>query len=400
MNAQNGNQQLSPLEELIPFWIQQNNYYCNTTATEGYAQCMLAYGFANLGMTDRAQQLMEKARFHLVDAKSIWPDESEVSQWLFEAFEYRIKQGTEDESLDFPDGLMERYHSIGRIKGTYAIDRARQHFRILEPWRAIDPYARFVQPSGGRTSWSSANCSRRQEIYQWLLDQFKPEWSVEMDGFSEVLSHAPMLIAEDQDLLFFRLREAWEEVHDPKDYLLEKLLRLALHLGRTEDASFFSQQLEALLQYRSHSGMYRGLEGHLSALNRLPEKSREREDLEEIVDRWFREQRLHTRVLGAKWHLNQQEEARLLVDQISTILDHPQCQEGLPLYRLAIALLEAANQAPEAVALSITEHLFQLPGMGETYSTACYFSLGLLRMIETAILGVVHRFTDHSICRL
>ena len=102
--------------------------------TLSYVDLMFAYGFARLGESTRATELLR-------EAGDLLPHRSDpVHGWLLAAFGHRIKEPSDHGPL--PEELLHRLETVERLD-RYKVDRLREHSAILEPHEQLDPYRRW-----------------------------------------------------------------------------------------------------------------------------------------------------------------------------------------------------------------------------------------------------------------
>ena len=106
--------------------------------TKAYIDLMFGFGLARLGEHDTYRELLDRAREQLNGV-------GEAHAFLFNAFEYRIRQALEGRAPtgSLPDEQMEYLEHMERGE-RYAVDRLRDRSRILEPDTKLDPYRHWT----------------------------------------------------------------------------------------------------------------------------------------------------------------------------------------------------------------------------------------------------------------
>src|ERR1700748_2652314 len=82
---------LLSLHDSASGWVERNCAHGPTGRTTGYIDLLFAFGLARIGETAAAHELMARA-------KGMMAGRSDAHAWLYNAFEYRIKQSLDGKS--------------------------------------------------------------------------------------------------------------------------------------------------------------------------------------------------------------------------------------------------------------------------------------------------------------
>ena len=151
------------LRERVQNWIQRELSDRSTTGkgqTAAYADLMLAYGLARVGLARECQELLEKTERQLLSKKNA----NLVHEWLFDAFRFRITQAREGKSRagSLPEELMKPLvEKTIDSNLVYIIDSLRAKSKILQPYEQVSAQTRFL---------SSLNHSSLQADVEHLSD--------------------------------------------------------------------------------------------------------------------------------------------------------------------------------------------------------------------------------------
>src|SRR5262249_3035397 len=117
-------------------WLKESGgtQMTGTARTQAYVDLLFSFGLARLGETDAARDLLGRA-------KGMMAGLNEAHTWLYNAFEYRIKQALDGKSPTgpLPTDELEYVEHVERLE-RYVVDRLRKHSSILEPDQRINPY--------------------------------------------------------------------------------------------------------------------------------------------------------------------------------------------------------------------------------------------------------------------
>src|SRR5262249_50106818 len=127
-------QWLTGLCDLAHAWVKEGSAsLAAATPMDGYVDAIFAFGLARLGEQDTARETLVRAKVSLAE-------HGEVHTFLFNAFEYRVKQALEGRAHagPLPAEQVEYLSHMDRM-ARYVVDRLRQKSYILEPNSRIDP---------------------------------------------------------------------------------------------------------------------------------------------------------------------------------------------------------------------------------------------------------------------
>ena len=132
------------LQALAGNWCLNCSKGAAAEPTLAYLDLVFAYGFARLGESSTARDLMRQAA-------DVLAPRDEVHSRLYEAFTFRIQQALEGQiaagplPADWLAKLEELSHpDYKELDPRYKIDRLRKCSRILEPQESVDPFARLL----------------------------------------------------------------------------------------------------------------------------------------------------------------------------------------------------------------------------------------------------------------
>jgi hypothetical protein len=106
--------------------------------TKAYCDLTFAFGLARLGEESESRKLRQAA-------EKVLDQKDPVHAFLFQAYSYRIEQSIERKPHGgpLPAELLERLERL-EPKLRYAIDRLRQHSRLLDPHERVDGFRRMA----------------------------------------------------------------------------------------------------------------------------------------------------------------------------------------------------------------------------------------------------------------
>jgi hypothetical protein len=399
-----------------------------TELTCGYIDLIFAFGLARLSEHDACRQLMHRAKAALAEA-------GEVALFLYQAFEYRVKQALDgkphagplpNEQLEFLEliGAKEQGQE-GRIH-RYAVDRLREHSRILEPHQEINPYRHwFARTSDLDKALSElTDLTDKQEIIdrvtKLLREQQKGAKGNEARALilREALNQAPRVSEEFARDMLDRVTSAYDALPEAEDDeglvrkagFLEKALFVAAHFDRVEHIYPLIARFQKMLEEQQGPQATKALDSIAGKCFRGLRKVGMREEIGQLL-------KLMARViLGGKelksldmkkggtgreavrpllhvasgwYYFGSVTQADPVVETARTLLfkaDLPYKDQTL----LACTYAATLGQAPVESAQKRLEELFQnLKGVRDTYTTNRYYSLYQLKVVEAVVLAVV-----------
>jgi len=425
-------ERISPLHKLVYDWIEEPVAQ-PSPRTRAYAGLMFAYAMAQLGETTPCQVLLEEAREAMVGRDP-------VHRWVWEAFDYRIRQALDGRPGQgpLPRELLDRLEAWDR-QDRYKVDRLRQHSRILEPHEKFDPYRTWKTYTKEFDRELSTLCDvhdreKLKKKIDALLEQVEGEAVREARLLTAALEAAPRLGESYAATLLARVARLVRQQRDlaAAQELLEKALFVAAHFDQADHVQAFMrliydslsrQQLDQAddALERLIGECLRGLRklgmrdeiGQLLA--RIASLARRRHDRPKEAEPAARDERrgvlLRPLLLVASgWlYFGQQDQAMPVLDEARDLLVHGGLKSARQ-SKLACAYLNALGYAPVDVALPRIEELFgyeKPPGGGKPkrrldrlrapLTTTTHFSLFHLDVVEATVLALVsEEFTLNS----
>ena len=394
--------------------------------TQGYADLMLAWGLARLGEDTISRQWC-------AEVCSVVPADP-VQRVLLEAFAYRIDEARSDRSTcgPLPVELLERIDRLRELE-RYAVNRLREHSRVLEPGELVNAFRSIVQsPSLSETLdarlWMLQSITERNrllaEVERLLGMPAKPAEQIAIT--SSLLALSPRL----SEALTLRLLEQAERLligtPDPATHalLLQRGIFAALHYNLSANVQQLVGRFAHLLagqsgvqirQWLLESGSEvkrRRLFLHLVSqsfrgLRRLGLRT-ESERLMTLLAEWvgraekegertrpptagtfLLETLLH--LAGGWFYAGRTSQAEAVIDRARQLLYAPDA-ELPPIERTALARTYAAclSYAPARFAIGRLEELYtRLDRLHLTGSTNMHYTLAVLELVDTIVLAVV-----------
>jgi len=377
--------------------------------TRAYADLILAWGLTRFAEHTAADQVRRQGLAGLSDHP--------VHAWLRDAFEYRITQVREARPPrgPLPAALLMR---LAALPDRYAVDKFREHSRILEPTTQVSAYYESIYRKA-----ESRPASPADRVEALPADRLDPE-VIQLLQAEASRDGAPYLAEVTVAALdrAFEMTEvgtravlaaltpaldAARDTHSALARLLEKGLAVAAHWDRPDVARELATRLLKLVDGRAGWELAVAVTGQaFRSLRRLGLKSDADWVLHHVAERVLQGQPLGRlrAARPAEWPAA----LRMLLhaaagwyyagrdDQAYAVLDEARkdlfASETPPRDRTALALAYAATlgQAPPRVALGRLEEVFQqLTGIAVGGSTNDYFSLNPILLVETAVRAVV-----------
>jgi len=386
----------------------------NVAQTRAYADLILAWGLTRFAEHTAADSVRQQGTAAL-------PDHQPVHALLRAAFEYRIEQVREARSPrgPLPAALLARF---AELSGTerYVVDKLREHSRILEPSARVHAYHESIfrkaesRPASPADAVDALPADRLDDEVAKLLqtDSAREGEPYLAEVTAAALDRAFEMTEPGCGPLFAVLPAALDRARgDPRSLarLIEKGLAAAALWDRSDIARELAARLLKLADDRAGWDVAdtATLAGQaFRSLRRLGLKADADRVLHHVAERVLQGQPLGRlraarpaewpaalRVLlhaAAGWYYaGRDEQAHAVLDEARKDLFAP---EMSPRDRteLAVAYASTLGQAPPRVALGRLEEMFQsLSGIAAGGTSNAYYSLGPLRIVETAVRAVV-----------
>lgn len=262
-------QTMSELRGRAQAWIKrelEHQPFGGKGQTPAYADLMIAYGYARVGLRQDCEDLLEETEAKLLSP----PIRNDVHEWFLQAFRHRISQSLEGQgpSGTLPDELTrplaEKTLDSGLI---FAIDSLRSKSRIIQPFEQVDSRTRFIAGTGSKSFELAikveqlANVENRIELAEGirlLLEAHGSEAIIESVNYdlnnqsllTGVLQFAPRLGDSQAAQLLEQVPNTLEQLAEPGQQaaLLERALFVAAHFGHPAQVRHFVEQLHSLVE--------------------------------------------------------------------------------------------------------------------------------------------------------
>ncbi len=414
--------------------LKEKNRGVDTSAelTCGYIDLIFAFGFARLGEHDACRHLLQRA-------KTALDGQGEVASILLQAYNYRIEQALAGkphagplpaELLEYLEALSAKENNrLGENEGRierYAVDRLREHSRILEPHQEVNPYRHWHARTNDldRELLALTDLTDKQQI----SDRIHKLWRDPPKGargnearariLREALNQAPRVsepFAREQLDRVIATYDALPQAEDEEGIVqragfLEKALVVAAHFDRVEHIPHLLSRFQQLLEAQKGPPVLRALDEIAGKYFRGLRKLGLREEIDQLL-------KLMTSViLGGKdlqsldfhkggtgvaalrallhvaagWYFFGRDAQAEPVVQTARALLYKTELEHREQTALACAYAATLGQAPVELAQQGLEELFQrLKGVRDNWTTNRYYSLSQLKVVEAVVLAIV-----------
>jgi hypothetical protein len=419
---------LADLHEKAQEWAMDGrDPHHEKAQTYSYIELIFSFGLARLGELDASRAL-------LGSAESVLGDKDDAHKFLFQAFEYRIRQALEGKphTGPLPDEMIEHMEEMDRLL-RYVADALRQHSRVLEPDQRINSHRHW----GARINdlekalVELTDLTDRREIVARVERLLKdvPRGSKGHELRAKILraglEAAPRVNEDFARRLLDQAVPAYDALPENPDLqglldqaaFLEKALFVAAHYGSDTHVHPLVARFEKVL----HS--QRGPQG-LEALNSLAgqcfrglRKLGMRDEIDRLLGRMadavlegkdlaavdFQKSAAGPDMLkallqvAAGWYYLGRESQAEPVQQVARALLLK--GELWPRHQteLACAYAQTVGQAPAEVAQKRLEEVFTaVKGVTDCYTTSSYYSVAKLDVIESVVLAAVETLTRHD----
>jgi hypothetical protein len=377
--------------------------------TQAYADLILAWGLTRFAEHTAADQVRRQGLAGL--------SEHPVHAWLRDAFEYRIAQVREGRPPrgPLPAALLAR---LAALPDRYAIDKFREHSRILEPTTQVSAYYESIyrkaesRPASPADRVDSLPADRLDDEVTKLLQA-----EASRDGapyLAEVtvaaLDRAFEMTEVGARVVLAMLTPALDAARDTPPVLarlLEKGLSVAAHWDRADVARELAARFLKLVDGRSGWEVAVAVTGQsFRSLRRLGLKADADWVLHHVAERVLQGQplgrlratrptewpvalRMLLHAAAGWYYAGRDDQAYAVLDEARKDLFAPETP-AQDRTKLALTYAGTLGQAPPRVALGRLEEIFlQLTGIEARGSTNDYFSLNPLLLVETAVRSVV-----------
>ena len=378
------------------------------TNTRGYVDLILAWGLMRFAEHSAADAIRKQA----FGTNST---DEPVHAALCDAFDYRIQEVREGKLPrgPLPAGVQSKINRLENLP-RYAVDKLREHSRILEPTVRIEAFRQAVSTKSevGASNIEILPADRLNAELTKILQaelaregQPQLEWtmSVLLDRISDLTEESATIVFDALPRTFDRLRDSPR----PQARLLEKGLAAAAIRDRVDVARDLAGRFLVLADGRAGRDLAEALTGHLfRCLRRLGLKNDADRVLHHVAERvtqgqplgrlrstrsadWPVDLRCLLHVAAGWYYAGKDEQAHAILDEARRDLF---AAETTTANRTALAMTYASTlaQAPARVALGRLEEIFQrLKGINVEGSTSAYYALNPLLLVERTVRAVV-----------
>jgi hypothetical protein len=402
-------------------WLRDSGTQATPTAqTPAYVDLLFSFALARLSESDAAREL-------LAGAKKVLAGKNEAHTWLYNAFEYRIRQILDGKphTGPLPTDQLEYLETIERLE-RYVVDRLRKHSRVLEPEQRINPYRHwssrisdFEKALAELTDLTDRN-EIANRVDKLLREVPKGPRGNEQRGrvLKAGLEVAPRVGEDFARKLLDQMIPAYDALPEAREItvvldqaeFLQKALFVAGHFGRVESVHPLVTRFQRMLQGQQGAGVFQVLDELAASAFRGLRKLGMRDEIDQIlrqmaelvlkgreikqIDFKKEEQgpaalRSLLQVASGWYFFGKDSQAEPILQVARSVLlanDLPARDQT----QLACAYARAVGQAPVEVAQKRLEEIFrQLKGIKDTYTTSSHFSVSQVDVVENVVLAVV-----------
>jgi hypothetical protein len=401
-------------------WLKENRNQAPPTAqTSAYIDLVFSFGLARLGESDQARKLLATSKLTLAG-------KNEAHTWLFNAFEYRIRQALEGKphSSPLPTNQLKSLESMERLD-RYVVDRLRKHSRVLEPDQRINPYRQWT----GRISdldkalAELTDLTDRNEIVNRVdrLLRTLPDGSKGNEQRARALKAgleaAPRVGEEFARKMLKQTITTYDALPEPREMaavteqmqFLEKALFVAGYFGQVEAVQQLVTRFQRIPKAQHSAQALHVLDELVAQAVRTLCKLRMRDEIDQVLRQVtelvlkgrqikqidFKKEkqgpaalRCLLRVAQGWYFLGRDSQVEPILQSAWTLL---LANNLLPRDQtlLACAYAEALGRAPVEVAQKRLEEMFRLKGIKDTYTTSSHFSASQLDVVESVVLAAL-----------
>jgi len=417
-------QWLTHLADLARAWVRKEAATQPVSSTppppmDGFVDLLFSFGLARLGEVDASRELQQRAT-------AVLAKRDDVHQFLLQAYGYRIKQAQEGKPHTGPllQEQMEYLEHMERM-GRYAVDRLRQHSRILEPDQKIDPYRHW----GARISdldqelAELADITDRKEVMGRVDRLLKdlPKGAKGNDSRVRIvragLEVAPRISEDFARDMLNRVRDAYDTMPEARDaqvlvdqaQFLERALMVAAHFDQNEHIRFLVARFQRLLDSQKGERSIKALESLAGQCFRGLRKLGMRDEIDHLLTQmadlvlqgqdvtsidsrqvpgWSASLQALLHVAAGWYYFGRDRQAEPIIKASRNVL----FRDELPARdkcALASTYASTVGQASVEMAQGLLEELFtKLAGTVDTYTTSRYYYLFQLDVLEAAVRAV------------
>ncbi len=419
--------------------VEKWHHHDDVKVNRPYVELMFAFGFAKLGETTTARELMNTARTQLLaDKAKAGPDP--VHEFLAKAFSWRVENVIKGEphAGPLPDDLMARLAALDKDRGNtasakYVVDRMREEYWTLEPDQKTRAYATWYGKSmellrAVADLAAVKDPARLEEAIRKLIKSAgTPEARLAVYAgalphaarvgealATELLARVPAVLSEGQ-----RGDQA-ATLTAVQCQLLERAIHVAGHFHRTELLQhLFAHFLDFVTRQKTPQAQYEAInqiagEG-IRSLRKLGLRDEIDRFLKHVADALLGGKPVEVvrRTAAAAWpdlltallnlaegwqFFGAFEQAKPILDEARQTLfaNAKEPKEKRPLgprqvTKVAQAYIAAAAHGPIHDALCRIEELFQhLEKLPNSFTTASHFSRLHLDIVEEIVRSLIH----------
>ncbi|MCA9071976.1 MAG: hypothetical protein KDA84_23775, partial [Planctomycetaceae bacterium] len=265
-------QAMTELRDRVQPWIKrelENQSFGGKEQTAAYADLMIAFGYARVGLRRECEDLLEATETKLLEPSI----RNEVHDWFLQVFRFRINQALEAQGLSsqLPEDLTKPLtEKTIDSRSVFVIDSLRSKSRIIQPFEQVDSRTRFFARTGSKSFELAmeleqlSNIENRVELSEAIRTLLETRGSatilesVNYDLNNQALltglmQFAPRLGDSQATQLLEQVSGTLEQLAEPGQQaaLLERALFVAAHFGHPAQVRHFVEQLHTLFETKS-----------------------------------------------------------------------------------------------------------------------------------------------------
>lgn len=265
-------QAMGELRDRVQPWIErelENQPSSNKQQTAAYADLMIAYGCARVGLRSECEDLLEETEAALLNRTN----RNEVHEWFLQAFRHRTTEALEGQTGSglLPDELMKPLVEKSLDPGSvFVINSLRSKSQIIQPYEQIDSRTRYLIQIGSNASGLNVELEQLSQIenrvelsesVRKLLEAHGGQSLLESKNYeldnqallTGLMQFAPRLGDAQATLLLEHVPNTLNQLVEPgqRAALLERALFVAAHFGHPAQVRHFIEQLHSLFETES-----------------------------------------------------------------------------------------------------------------------------------------------------